>query len=46
MFSRFLADRPQYGGVHREFQRAEVQTRFVVSESNFFPQKTFVSDPG
>lgn len=31
----FLNDRPQYGGVHKDFQRVEVQTRFVASESNF-----------
>ena len=32
---RFLDDRPQYGGVHKDFQRVEVQMRFVASESNF-----------
>jgi len=42
---RFLDDRPQYGGAHKDFQRVEVQTRFVASESNFPPQQTFVSDP-
>lgn len=42
---RFFADRPQYGGVHKDFQRLEVQTRFVASESNFPPQQTFVPDP-